>query len=101
MRLAIIAAVLLLGSAPALADPMVCASDEALKSALAKGRTHETPAAVSVDVLGRPVVLYIGPDGDWSLAVIMKATDGRRMACLMTAGDRWQTLPVPIAGKNS
>lgn len=91
----------LLWPAAALADPMACAEHNALRSTLAGGKMREAPAVLASDILGHPVVIFVGPGGSWTMAVIIAGPDGRRLACIVSMGDGWSPAPPPPVGKPS
>lgn len=85
---------------PARAESMACADADGLKSGLAKN-SHETPVGVAVDFMGRPIVLFLSPAGTYTLALMVAGRDGRRLACVQSMGQGWQTIAPPVPGKPS
>lgn len=96
----LLAAGLVVSMAPARAEPMACVDADALKVGLGKN-LREVPAGVAVDFLGRPIVLFLSPAGTYTLALIVAGRDGRRLACIQSMGDGWQTIATPVPGKPS
>jgi len=73
--------------APAEAQEAVCAPAAQIAQALLHGH-QETPAGLGVDAGGNLMVLYVSPEGSFTL--VIEGPDG--MACLAASGEGWTDL---------
>ena len=86
LHMLLIAALMALGSA-AEAQETYCAPADQIAQALLNGH-QERPAGLGVAAGGNLMVLYVSPEG--SFTVVIEGPDG--VACLAASGEGWEML---------